>query len=100
MAIRWDKANMIRNVNISEALGILKVQKEVCEQIGYVGGLAGNVHTLGHIAMARGEYDTAIEYQNMYLGNVESQGGPVGFMKCVVAFLYNQKGDGKRAKSH
>ncbi|MHA1949619.1 MAG: hypothetical protein ACXAAO_08865 [Candidatus Thorarchaeota archaeon] len=91
------KANMIKNVNFSEALSILKVQKEVCDRIGYVRGLAVNAHTLGHIAMARGEYDAAIEYQKEFLRNEEIQGGQVGFIKFVVASLYNQKGDGKRA---
>jgi tetratricopeptide (TPR) repeat protein len=91
------KANIIKNVNASEALSILKVQKEVCDQIGYVAGLGYNAHTLGHIAMARGEYDAAIEYQNEYIRNIESRGEPVVFMKSVVASLYNQKGDGKRA---
>ncbi|MHA2027233.1 MAG: tetratricopeptide repeat protein [Candidatus Thorarchaeota archaeon] len=93
----YEKANMTKNVNFSEALSILEVQREVCERIGYVDGRTLNLHTLGHIAMAKGEYDAAIDYQNVVLRNREALGLPVGAMKCIIAFLYNQKGNGKRA---
>lgn len=93
----FEKANMIKNVNFDEALSILKIQRDLCDQIGYVDARGLNAHCLGHIAMARGEYDAAIEYQSEYLTTRESLGLPVGLMKCVLAHLYNLKGTGKTA---
>ena len=93
----FEKANMVKQVNFGEALSTLKVQREICDKIGSSNGLAHNVHALGHIAMARGEFDTAIKYQHEYLAYRESRGLPVGLMKCVLASLYNQIRDGKTA---
>jgi tetratricopeptide (TPR) repeat protein len=92
-----EKANMIKYVNINEALSILKVQREVCEQLGYVDGLALNTHILGHISAVRGEIDESIHLQNEYLNSRKSLGLPVGGAKCLIAMLYNQKHDGKTA---
>ncbi|RDE16718.1 MAG: hypothetical protein C4K48_01230 [Candidatus Thorarchaeota archaeon] len=93
----FEKANMVKNVSLGEAVSILKVQKGICDRIGYVDAGGLNAHCLGHIAMARGEYDAAIDYQSEYIVVRESMGLPVGLMKCVVAFLYNLKGNGKAA---
>jgi tetratricopeptide (TPR) repeat protein len=49
--------------------------------------------------MAKGEYDTAIRHQHKYLTYRESRGLPVGFMKCILASIYNQISDGKTAMS-
>ncbi len=92
-----EKANMIKNVNFDEALSILKIQRDICDQIGYVDNRGLNTHCLGHIAMARGEYNAAIEYQSEYFTIRKSLGLPVGTSKCVLAYLHNLKGDGNTA---
>jgi len=93
----YEKASLVRRVNLGEALSILRVQKELCDQIGYVDARGLNVHCLGFIVAALGEYDAAIEYQSEYLAVRESLGLPVGLMKCVVASLHNLIGNGKTA---
>ncbi len=93
----FEKANMVKHMNFDEALSILKVQKDICERIGYIHALGLNTHCLGHIAAAKGELDAAIEYQSEYIAIRKSLGLPIGFMKCVLAHLYNLKGNGKTA---
>ena len=95
----FEKANLVKNENFGEALSILDVQLEISDKFGLHLGRAGNAHVLGHIAMANGEYDTALKYQYEYLSGRESRGLPVGFMKCIVASLHNLIGDGKTAMS-
>lgn len=93
----FEKANMVKHVNFGEAVSILKVQKDLCDQIGYVDARGLNAHCLGHMATTRGEYDAALDYQSEYLAVRESMGLPVGLMKCVIANLYNLQGNGNAA---
>jgi tetratricopeptide (TPR) repeat protein len=95
----FQKANLVKQVNFGEAMSLLRVQRKICDDIGCKDGLAHTAHVHGHITMARGEYDTAIRYQQEYLDYRESRGLPVGFMKCIIASLYNLVGDGKTAMS-
>jgi tetratricopeptide (TPR) repeat protein len=91
------KANKVKQFNFNEALSLLEVAKKIAEELGYVDGKGLCLHELGHIAMARGEFEKAIDYQNQYLAIRLDQGLPVGFMRLVIASIYNQKGDGKTA---
>jgi tetratricopeptide (TPR) repeat protein len=93
----YQKANKIKNFNLNEALILLENMKKIVDEQGSVGGKGIYLHELGHIAMAKGEFEKAIEYQNQYLANRLQQCLPVGFMRLVIAFIYNQKGDGKTA---
>ncbi|TFG28845.1 hypothetical protein EU528_10660 [Candidatus Thorarchaeota archaeon] len=99
-ALCWlliEKANKLKQFNFHEALSLLEIAKEIVDELGLLNGRWGYVHELGHIAMAKGEFEKAIEYQNQCVANRLETGLPVGFMKCVIAFIYNQKGDGKTA---
>jgi tetratricopeptide (TPR) repeat protein len=94
-----DKANMIKNVNFNEALSILKSQRIICEKLGLIYHLTINEATLGLIAQARGQYETAIEHLESCVMNLDSIGQKsfLDFYKLVVAAQYNQMQDGVRA---
>jgi tetratricopeptide (TPR) repeat protein len=92
-----EKANLVKRTNIDEALSILKIQREVSGEIGFITGFGLNDHHLGLIAMARGEFDLGIQHQNRCFKNESLRGVPTGFLSCVIAHLYNLMGDGKRA---
>ena len=91
------KANKIKHFNIHEALSILEIAKKLADELGYISAKGAYHHVLGHIAMARGEFEKSTAYQEQYLASREKTGLPVGFLKCVMASIYNQKGDGKTA---
>ena len=93
----FQKANKVKHLNFNEALSFLELAKNIVEELGYVDGKGLSQHELGHIAMAKGEFEKAIDYQNQYLAIRLDQGLPVGFLRLVIAFIYNQKGDGKTA---
>jgi len=91
------KANRVKQFNFNEALSILEIAKGIVDELGYIDGNGLYLHELGHIAMAKGEFEKAIDYQNRCVAHRLQVGLPVGFMKCVIAMIYNQKGDGKTA---
>ncbi len=91
------KANKIKHFNFNEALSILGITKKIVDELGYVDGDGLYLHELGHIAMAKGEFEKAIGYQNQCVVHRLDTGLPVGFMRLVIASIYNQKGDGKTA---
>ncbi len=91
------KANRVKQYNFNEALSLLKIVKRIVDELGYIDGEGLYLHQLGHIAMAKGEFEKAIEYQNQCVAHRLQVGLPVGFMKGGIAFIYNQKGDGETA---
>jgi tetratricopeptide (TPR) repeat protein len=91
------KANKVKQFNFNEALSLLEIMKKIVDELGYVDGEGLYLHELGHIAMAKGEFEKAIDYQTQYVVYRLDQGLPVGFMRLVIASIYNQKGDGKTA---
>ncbi|MGY5860260.1 MAG: hypothetical protein RTU63_12900 [Candidatus Thorarchaeota archaeon] len=92
------KANVIKQFfNFNEAYSLLEVGKKLSDQLGYISGHALYVHEQGHIAMARGEFEKAISYQNQYLSDRESRELGTGLTKCFIAGIHNQKGDGRTA---
>ncbi len=93
----YGKANKVKHININEALSLLEIMKQIVDELGYVSGKGYYLHELGHIAVVKGEFEKAIDYQNQCVANRLDQGLPVGFMRCVIASIYNQKGDGKTA---
>jgi len=88
---------VIKRTNISEALSILELGREICEEIGYVSGLASIDHYLGHIAMAKGEYNLSLHYQNNFVQTILLLGEPVGYEMAIIAQVHNMMGDGARA---
>jgi tetratricopeptide (TPR) repeat protein len=93
----FGKANKVKQFNFNEALSLLEIMKKIVDELGLLSGRWGYLHELGHIAMAKGEFEKAIDYQNQCVANRLDQGLPVGLMRCVIASIYNQKGDGKTA---
>ncbi|MFX1484496.1 MAG: tetratricopeptide repeat protein [Promethearchaeota archaeon] len=91
------KANLVKQFNFNEALSILEIMKEIVDELRCLSCKAHYLHELGHIAMAKGEFEKAIDYQNQCLANRLDQGFPVGVIRCLIASIYNQKGDGKMA---
>jgi len=91
------KANKVKHFNFNEALSLLGITKKIVDELGYVDGEGLYLHELGHIAMAKGEFEKAIGYQNQCVAHRLDTGLPVGFMRLVIASIYNQKGDGKTA---
>ncbi|MCK4568334.1 MAG: hypothetical protein KAU48_13595, partial [Candidatus Thorarchaeota archaeon] len=92
-----DKANMVKRTNVEEALTLLDLQREVCEAIGYVEGLGQNDLQLGHIAMAKGEFNLGIRHQNEYHQTLIQLGKNTYDAARLIALLYNMMGDGARA---
>jgi tetratricopeptide (TPR) repeat protein len=94
-----DKANMIKNVNFNESMSILKGQRSICEKLGAIYHLAMNDATLGLIAQARGEYETAIKHLEECVSSIEPIGlkSYVDFYRLLIAAQYNQMQNGSRA---
>ncbi|NHI88848.1 MAG: hypothetical protein EAX87_04945 [Candidatus Thorarchaeota archaeon] len=92
-----EKANKMKHFNFNEALSLLEIAKEIVDELGLLSGRWRYPHELGHIAMARGEFEKALDYQNQCVVYRSDQGLPVGFMRLVISGIYNQKGDGKTA---
>jgi len=92
-----EKANKVKQFNFNEALSILEIVKKIIDDLRYVNGNSIYLHELGHIAMAKGEFEKAIDYQNQCVEIRLDLGLPVGFMRLLLAFISNQKGDGKAA---
>lgn len=93
----FEKANKVKHSNFNEALGLLEIMRNISDELGSVMGTATYLHELGHIAMAKGEFEKAIAYQNQYKEGRLDRGLSIGLLNCVIAFIYNQKGDGKTA---
>jgi len=92
-----EKANLVKRTNIDEALSILELHREVCERIGFVAGFGFNAHQLGHIALAKGEFDLALHHQNKCHQILTSLGDSQGYLASIIALLYNMMRDGARA---
>jgi len=93
-------ASNIKHTDMEMALHYFTLCKELGEELGYKDRV-GFVHQqLGHIRGIRGEMNAAIESQLEYKTIRESLGLPTEYMSTVIAFLYNQIGDGERAFAH
>jgi tetratricopeptide (TPR) repeat protein len=94
-----DKANMIKNVNYKESISILKSQRSLCEELGLIYHLAINDASLGLIAQARGEYETAIKHLEESVNNLDYIGlkSWVDFYRLLIAAQHNQMQNGVHA---
>lgn len=93
-------ASNIKHTDMEIALHYLTVCKEIGEELGYKDRVGAVHHQLGHIRGIRGEMNAAIESQLEYKAIRESLGLPTEYMSTVIAFLYNQIGNGEMAFEH
>jgi tetratricopeptide (TPR) repeat protein len=91
------KANLVKRTDIPEALAILEKHREMCLEFGWKGHLSNYHQQLGHIAMARGEFNLALQHQ-LKSFEIETQSGfPMKNKEPYLAILYNMMGDGAKA---
>jgi len=95
-ALFW-KVGMVKRLDVAEAKVILEQHRQISEEWGMAGSLANNHHQLGHIAMARGEFNLALHHQlkRMEIGN--SLGWDQEVFKLIIADLHNMMGNGAKA---
>jgi tetratricopeptide (TPR) repeat protein len=90
-------ASSIKHTDMKQGLHYFTLCRELGEKLGYKDRIGMVDHQLGHIKGIRGEMDAAIESQIEYKSIRESLGLPTEYMSTVIAFLYNQIGNGKKA---
>jgi tetratricopeptide (TPR) repeat protein len=90
------KANLAKRNNLQQALGLLKSMKEICDEIGYKYGLSQYYHQLGHLAMARGEFESALQHQIRWEDLRKTLGNNID-PSVTVGMLHNMMGDGEPA---
>jgi tetratricopeptide (TPR) repeat protein len=90
-------ANNTKHFDLEEGLQLFASSKELSEQIGYSNRIGRVQHQLGHVMGIRGELDAAIKGQVEYKLIRESLGLTTYWIDAVIAFYYNQVGDGERA---
>jgi len=92
-----DIASSIKHSNPQQGLDLFATAKELGEKLGYKDRIGVINHQLGHMKGIRGEMNAAIESQIEYKEVRETLGLPTEYMSTVIAFLYNQIGDGAKA---
>jgi tetratricopeptide (TPR) repeat protein len=90
-------ASSIKHSDEKQALQLFAQLKEIGEKLGYKDRIGYANQQLGHMKGIRGEMDAAIESQIEYKKIRESLGLPTEYMSSVIAFLYNQIGNGTKA---
>lgn len=95
-----DLASNIKHTDMKRAMHYFTLCRELGEELGYKDRVAMVHHQMGHIKGMRGEIDAAIESQIEYKAVRESLGLPTEYMSSVIAFYYNQIGDGEKAFEH
>lgn len=91
------KANLIKRVDVDEALNTLEKLRSISEEIGMNSGLYNYNQEMGHIAMARGEFNLSVQYHVKQFEISEELGRPRYMRGPKIAFLYNMMGDGAKA---
>ncbi len=90
-------AEIIKHADLDEAIRLFNSSREISEKLGYNNRVGRVQHQLGHVRGIRGELDAAIEGQTEYKMIRQSLGLTTFWMDAVIAFYYNQIGNGKRA---
>ncbi len=90
-------ANHIKHSDVKQAIDLLISLRELSEQLGYRYGIGMVQCELGFIMGFRGELDAAFEYQFEYSTIRESLGLSTIWINGVIAFHYNQAGNGEKA---
>ncbi|MFW9795360.1 MAG: hypothetical protein ACFFEE_13720 [Candidatus Thorarchaeota archaeon] len=90
-------ANRTKHFDVNRAIDLLLSARETSERLGYRYNIGNIQHQLGHILGLRGETSAAIDYQIEYQNILESFALPTKVMDTVIAFYYNQIGNGEKA---
>jgi tetratricopeptide (TPR) repeat protein len=90
-------AGLVKHKDVKQAIDLLISSKEMSEKVGYKMGIAFVQHQLGHIMGFRGELDAAIDYHIEYREIRETLGIRHETMNPIIAFFYNQYGNGRKA---
>ena len=92
-----DLASNIKHTDAQKGLQLFAQLKEIAGELGYRDRIGYANQQLGHMKGIRGEMDAAIESQIEYKKIRESLGLPTEYLSSVIAFLYNQIGNGTKA---
>lgn len=92
-------AGEVKHTDTKQAVDLLLSAKELCERLGNRFGIGLVQHQLGHIMGYRGELDAAIDYHIEYREIRETLGIRPETMNPIIAFFYNQYGNGLEAYS-
>ncbi len=90
-------ANWIKHSDVNRAIELLLSAREMSERLGYRYNIGFIQHNLAHILGLRGETNAAIDHHIEYRDICASLGLPSGLTNSVIAFYYNQIGDGEKA---
>jgi len=90
-------AVLVKHSDVNRAIELLLSARELSERLGYRYNLGFIQHNLAHIMGLRGETNAAIAYHIEYRDVCTSLGIPIGHTNTVIAFYYNQIGDGEKA---
>ncbi|MFW9806995.1 MAG: hypothetical protein ACFFFK_09735 [Candidatus Thorarchaeota archaeon] len=91
------KANLVKRNDTAEALTILEQHRQISKELGLTRWLANNHHVLGHIAMARGEFNLALHHQLKRVEFGKRLDWPQQHFMPHIAILHNMMGDGAKA---
>lgn len=90
-------ASQVKHTDVKQAIDLLLSSKELSEKLGHKIGIGLVQHQLGHIMGFRGELDAAINYHIEYRRIRETLGVRHETMNPIIAFYYNQYGNGREA---
>jgi len=92
-----EKANLVSRIDVDQGLIILEELRSVSEEWGIDFALYNYYQQLGHVAMARGEFNLSVHYHIKRFEIAKQLGWPLYERGPRIAFLYNMMGNGVRA---
>jgi len=90
-------AHLLKHSDVNQAIELHLSAREMSERLGYRYNLGVIQHHLAHIMGLRGETNAAIDHHIEYQDICASLGIPTQGMNAIIAFYYNQIGDGEKA---
>jgi len=90
-------ALLIKHSDVNQSIELLLSAREMSERLGYRYNMGFIHHNLAHIMGLRGETNAAIDHHIEYRDVTTSLGLPTAHLNTVIAFYYNQIGDGEKA---
>jgi tetratricopeptide (TPR) repeat protein len=91
------KANLVKRIDVDKALKTLDRLRYISEEYGIDQHISHYHQEMGHIAMARGEFNLSVHHHIKRFGIAKQLGWPLYQRGPVIASLYNMMGDGGRA---
>jgi tetratricopeptide (TPR) repeat protein len=88
---------LTKHTDLKLSADLLISSRELSEELGYEFQIGAVQNQLGHIMGVRGEFDAAIEYHREFMAHQDSLGSSTPMANAVLAFFYNQIGNGERA---